>query len=139
MIAPHFERLSKEHSSPKKAAFAKINVDTQSGIARTHGVIFHGGQAVKTIKGANPPALTQAITEALKLGNAGKAGASFQTQGRTLGGDAPRASLERPAWQLNDILKNLFMFLGLYLVSLLSVYILEWTGLVVRDTNKKAV
>ncbi|CAI0647631.1 unnamed protein product [Colletotrichum noveboracense] len=131
MIAPHFERLAKEYSKPKKVAFCKINVDQQSGIARTHGVsamptfiIFHGGQAVETIKGANPPALTQAIQNALKLPDKnGRSGASFSTPGRTLGGDkAARASLQRPIqWQLSGLFSGLVTFIGLYLVSLFAI------------------
>ncbi|KAF9875131.1 thioredoxin-like protein [Colletotrichum karsti] len=131
MIAPHFERLAKEYSKPNKVAFCKINVDQQSGIARTHGVsamptfiIFHGGQAVETIKGANPPALTQAIQNALKLPDkAGRTGASFSTPGRTLGGDkSARAGLQRPVqWQLSGIFSSLITFIGLYLVSLFAI------------------
>ncbi|KAK1700880.1 thioredoxin [Colletotrichum godetiae] len=130
-IAPHVERLAKEHSKPNKVAFCKINVDNQSTIARTHGVsamptfiIFHGGQAIETIKGANPPALTQAIQNALKLPDkGGRSAASFKTPGRTLGGDKPaRASLQRPfAWHYRGILSNIITFIGLYLVSLFAI------------------
>ncbi|OLN96478.1 Thioredoxin [Colletotrichum chlorophyti] len=131
MIAPHFERLAKEHTKPSKVAFCKINVDNQSSIARTHGVsamptfiVFHRGQAVETIKGANPPALTQAIQNALKLADKGGAsGASFNTPGRTLGGDKPpRASLQRPVqWQLSNIFSGIISFIGLYIVSLFAI------------------
>ncbi|TDZ19996.1 Thioredoxin [Colletotrichum sidae] len=131
MIAPHFERLAKEYTKPSKVAFCKINVDQQSAIARAHGVsamptfiVFHAGQAVETIKGANPPALTQAIQNALKLPDkGGRSGASFTTPGRTLGGDqAPRASLKRPvSWQLSGLLGGLITFFGLYIVSLFAI------------------
>ncbi|KAF3351271.1 40S ribosomal protein S22 [Verticillium dahliae VDG2] len=67
-IAPHFEKMANEYSKPKKAAFCKINVDTQSTISRAHGVsamptfiIFHAGKPIETIRGANPPALATAI------------------------------------------------------------------------------
>ncbi|WYZ39571.1 hypothetical protein EsH8_III_001485 [Colletotrichum jinshuiense] len=130
MIAPHFERLAKEYTKPNKVAFCKINVDNQSGIARTHGVsamptfiVFHGGQAVETIKGANPPALTQAIQNALKLPDkGGRSAASFNTPGRTLGDQPPRAGLQRPVqWQLSGIFSTIITFIGLYLVSLFSI------------------
>jgi thioredoxin 1 len=130
MIAPHFERLAKEYSVPKKVAFCKINVDTQSTISRTHGVsamptfmIFHSGQVIETIKGANPPALTAAITKALKLPEVAKGGAAFRTPGRTLGGDAStRTSLQRPlAWDLKGIINGIVVFIGLYLFSLFAV------------------
>lgn len=132
MIAPHFERLAKEYSKPGRVAFCKINVDQQSAISRTHGVsamptfiVFHGGQAVETIKGANPPALTQAIQNALKLPDkGGRSGASFTSPGRTLGGSdqPPRASLRRPVqWQLSGLFGGLMTFIGLYFVSLFAV------------------
>ncbi|KAL6697530.1 P-loop containing nucleoside triphosphate hydrolase protein [Trichoderma pleuroticola] len=96
MIAPHFERLAKEHSRPNKVAFAKVNVDNQANIARTNGVtamptfkIFHNGTAVETIRGANPSALTEAITKAVSLSDGGKVEDVFKTPGRTLGGDGP--------------------------------------------------
>lgn len=130
MIAPHFERLAKEHSRPKKVAFAKINVDSQSTIARSNGVaamptfkIFHGGNCIETIKGANPPALTEAVSKALKLGDAaGKPGNVFKTPGRTLGGEAPRpgaAGIAR-SLDINGMLNALISLVGLYFVSLLS-------------------
>jgi thioredoxin 1 len=131
MIAPHFERLSKEYSRPSKVAFAKINVDNHPGIARTYGVtamptflVIHGGKAVNTVKGANPPALSQAVTDALKLGDVkagGAAGASFKTPGRTLGGETSRTSLTRPSWDINKFIQIIVVFIGLYLVSLFSV------------------
>jgi thioredoxin 1 len=130
MIAPHFERMAKEFSSPKKAAFAKINVDNQTTIAQTYGVsamptfiIFHGGKAINTIKGANPQALQQAVAEAMKLGGATAApGAGFKSPGRTLGADRPRAPLQRPlSYDLSRMFGGLVAFLGLYIISLFSV------------------
>src|SRR6478752_1648870 len=105
MIAPTFEALAKEHSRPKKVAFAKVNVDNQSGIARAQGVsamptfkIFHNGTCIETIKGANPPALTAAINNAVKLGGPAT-GNVFKTPGRTLGGESRSASLSKQ-WNL---------------------------------------
>ncbi|KPM41981.1 hypothetical protein AK830_g4596 [Neonectria ditissima] len=133
MIAPHYEKLANEHSRPKKVAFAKINVDSQSGIARANAVsamptfkIFHAGNCVETIKGANPSALTQAITNAVKLGDAGKpSGNVFQTPGRKLGGEAlagraaPGAANASVAssfsWKFGWLLNALIAFVGLYL------------------------
>ncbi|KAJ6446848.1 thioredoxin [Purpureocillium lavendulum] len=126
MIAPHFERLAKEHSRPKKVAFAKVNVDTQSAIARTNGVsamptfkIFHGGNCVDTIKGANPSALSEAIGKAVKLSDtagAGKPGDAFKTPGRTLGGEAPATrGATGPSFNFSGLLNILVVFVGLYL------------------------
>ncbi|PWI68083.1 hypothetical protein PCL_02484 [Purpureocillium lilacinum] len=124
MIAPHFERLAKEHSRPKKVAFAKVNVDTQSAIARTNGVsamptfkVFHGGNCIDTIKGANPSALSEAISKAVKLADtagAGKSGDAFKTPGRTLGGDAPAArGAGGPSFNFTGLLNMLVVFVGL--------------------------
>lgn len=138
MIAPHFEKLANEHSRPKKVAFVKVNVDTQSTIARTQGVsamptfkIFHGGNCIETIKGANPPALTEAISKALRLGDSGVRGDSFTTPGRKLGGGegppsgrAPRGAVaarsRASSWSFGGLLNALIIFVGLYLVSLFS-------------------
>ena len=125
MIAPHFEALAKQHSSPKKVAFAKVNVDSQSAIARSNGVaamptfkIFHGGACVETIKGANPAALTAAINNAVKLGGAEKPGALFKTPGRTLGGEG---SQKVWSWNFGWLIKGIVIFVGLYFASLFSV------------------
>lgn len=134
MIAPTFEALAKEHSRPKKVAFAKINVDAQSTISRTNGVsamptfkIFHNGACVETIKGANPPALTAAISNAVKLaGGGGKSGDVFKTPGRTLGGGgagAARSGLGVPTFDLIRWFKALVSLIGLYIVSLFSARI----------------
>ncbi|KAK4069019.1 hypothetical protein Trihar35433_5598 [Trichoderma harzianum] len=126
MIAPHFERLSKEHSRPNKVAFAKVNVDNQANIARTQGVtamptfkIFHNGTAVETIRGANPSALTEAITKAVSLSNGSKVEDVFKTPGRTLGGDGPIPGQGRH-WSVTLLLNIIMMFVGLYLTSLFS-------------------
>ncbi|KAF5021731.1 hypothetical protein F66182_6232 [Fusarium sp. NRRL 66182] len=125
MIAPTFESLANEHSRPTKVAFAKVNVDSQSGIARAQSVsamptfkIFRNGTCVETIKGANPPALTAAINNAVKL--VGPAtGDVFKTPGRTLGGEARSAPLAKQ-WNLKGLFDALIAFVGLYFVSLFS-------------------
>ncbi|PNY28305.1 Thioredoxin-like protein [Tolypocladium capitatum] len=116
MIAPHFERLAKEHSRPKKVAFAKVNVDTQSTVASSNGVsamptfkIFHGGNCIDTIEGANPSGLSEAVLKALKLadiaGGGNKPGVAFKTPGRTLGGEAPSAlAASGGGWNMGSIL-----------------------------------
>jgi thioredoxin-like negative regulator of GroEL len=114
MIAPHFERLAKEHSSPNKVAFAKVNVDNQANIARTNGVtamptfkIFHNGTAIETIRGANPSALTEAVNKAVSLsGSSGKKPEAVQGQGRP--------------WNVSGLLSIVIMLVGLYLTSLFS-------------------
>lgn len=137
MIAPHFERLSRQHSRPKKVAFVKVDVDSQSAIARTQSVsamptfkIFHAGQCVDTIQGANPSALAEAVTRAVKLADAGgKPGAAYKTPGRTLGGVPPAVArrggggggLGLGSWNLVGLFNMLVSFVGLYLVSLFSV------------------
>ncbi|PHH71328.1 hypothetical protein CDD82_6586 [Ophiocordyceps australis] len=129
MIAPHFERLAQQHSRPQKVAFAKINVDSQQAIARAQAVsamptfkIFHAGACIDTIKGANPPALAEAVTRALRLADAAGPGASFKTPGRTLGGQAasPRR-LAAPSWNMTGFIRSLIIFVGLYLFSLFAI------------------
>ena len=132
MIAPTFEALAKEHSRPKKVAFAKVNVDNQSGIARAQGAsamptlkIFHNGTCIETIKGANPPALTAAISNAVKLGGPAT-GDVFKTPGRTLG-DQSRAAPLSKQWNLKGFLNALVAFFGLYFVFLITVCCQKYT------------
>ncbi|KAH7376969.1 thioredoxin [Plectosphaerella cucumerina] len=136
-IAPHFEKLAQEHSRPKKVAFCKINVDTQSSISRALGVtamptfiIFHAGQPVETIRGANPPALTAAITKAIALPDKANAGSAFQKPGRTLGGEGVGSQTTAPArggagsglgFGFMDVLKHIIPILGIYFVSLFAI------------------
>lgn len=136
-IAPHFEKMSKEYSKPKKVAFCKINVDSQSTISRAHGVsamptfiIFHAGQPIETIRGANPPALAAAVTKAIALPDkSGGGGAAFKTPGRTLGGEGVGGSRAAPSaggasfmgFDLLSVLKHVFAVLGLYFVSVIAV------------------
>ncbi|ROT41092.1 thioredoxin-like protein [Sodiomyces alkalinus F11] len=138
MIAPHFETLSKEHSKPKKVAFCKINVDSLSSVSRTYGVtamptfiIFHAGQPIETIRGANPPALTGAISKAVNLpakpGHG--AGHAFQAPGRTLGGGEGVGSSRtvRPSaaasagFSIWAVIQHVVTVVGLYVVSLIAV------------------
>ncbi|PFH61255.1 hypothetical protein XA68_17889 [Ophiocordyceps unilateralis] len=132
MVAPHFERLAAQHSRPNKVAFAKVNVDAQSAIARAQSVsamptfkIFHRGQCIDTVKGANLTALADAITKAVRLADAGPSGDVFKTPGRTLGGTAPVPARSSgggfaQSWDMAGFFKSLVTFLGLYLVSLFS-------------------
>ncbi|KAM0326344.1 hypothetical protein ACHAQA_006945 [Verticillium albo-atrum] len=137
-IAPHFEKMANEYSKPKKVAFCKINVDTQSSISRAHGVsamptfiIFHAGKAIETIRGANPPALANAVTNAMKLPDktGGGGGASFGKPGRTLGGEgvsAGRGAAAAPAsfnagFDVVSILRHLFTVAALYVVTLVAI------------------
>ncbi|KAG8408651.1 hypothetical protein J3458_019674 [Metarhizium acridum] len=125
MIAPHFQRLASQHSSPKKVAFAKVNVDSQPEVAKENRVsamptfkIFHNGTCVETIQGANPTALSEAVTKAVQLAGSGKsADGLFKTPGRTLGGGSPSAG---SGFNYSGLLNLLVAFVGLYLVSLFS-------------------
>ncbi|RBQ73627.1 hypothetical protein VDGD_02812 [Verticillium dahliae] len=142
-IAPHFEKMANEYSKPKKAAFCKINVDTQSTISRAHGVsamptfiIFHAGKPIETIRGANPPALATAVANAMKLPDKTKAGgASFGTPGRTLGGQGvgvgagaaagsgglPPSRPYNSGFDVVSILRHLFTIAALYVVTLVAI------------------
>lgn len=133
-IAPHFEKMSQEYSKPKKVAFCKVNVDSQSSISRAHGVsamptfmIFHAGQAIETIRGANPPALAAAVTKAIALPEKANSGGSFKTPGRTLGAEsgggqaATRGGGAGIGFDVSGIFRHIIAVLGLYLVSLFAV------------------
>lgn len=118
-------------------AFAKVNVDSQSTIARSAGVsamptfkIYHAGNCVDTIKGANPSALGEAISKAAKLADAaggGKPGDAFKSPGRTLGAESAGGvrSSRGSSYNLNmsQMINLIVSFVGLYLVSLFSVCI----------------
>ncbi|TQS32642.1 hypothetical protein Golomagni_07039 [Golovinomyces magnicellulatus] len=123
VIGPHFEKLAQEHAKPKKMAFAKINVDNQNDIAQQYGVsamptfkVFHKGACIDTIKGANPAALAAAITKAKQLVGSG-GGQTFQSRGRTLGGQQST----RINFNLNAFINGLVSFLGLYVTSFFTL------------------
>lgn len=133
MIAPVFESLATKYSKPKRIAFAKVDVEKLRDVASQHGVramptfiIFKNGSPIETIQGANPPKLTQAVENAVKLAGP-TASSGFSAPGRTLGGSgatggASRQSLRRPlSWDLNNFVNAIIGFFGLYLVSLFSV------------------
>jgi hypothetical protein len=86
--------------------------------------IFHNGTCVETIKGANPSALNDAVTKAVKLaGEGASAGELFKTPGRTLGGDSGSGSSGRGGgglFSFSNLLQVMFAFIGLYLASLFS-------------------
>ncbi|KAH8667385.1 thioredoxin-like protein [Tricladium varicosporioides] len=124
-ISPHFEALSTKYAKPNRITFTKVNVDNQQEIAQKYGVramptflIFKNGTVIQTIKGADQRGLTTAIENAVRL--AGPAQPTFSSQGRTLGGTAPRASLNRPVnW--SSYTDTVITFLMLYFASLFSL------------------
>lgn len=133
MIAPHFESLATKYTKPKRIAFVKVDVEKLRDVASQHGVramptfiIFKNGSPIETIQGANPPKLTQAVENAVKLAGP-SVGSGFSAPGRTLGGSgaggsASRQSLRRPlSWDLNNFINAIIGFFGLYLVSLFTV------------------
>ncbi|KAI1101151.1 thioredoxin-like protein [Jackrogersella minutella] len=81
VIAPHYETLAKQHSTPGALAFAKVNVDHAQDAALAYGVsamptfmFFKEGRQVAVngqpvIRGADPRALSAA---AEKLGGLAK-------------------------------------------------------------------
>ncbi|RDL36148.1 Thioredoxin-like protein [Venustampulla echinocandica] len=125
-ISPTFESLATKYSKPGRITFTKVNVDSQQAIAQQYGVramptflIFRSGSVINTIKGADPRGLTTAIENAVKL--AGPAKPTFSSQGRTLGGTAPRGtSLARPFnWQ--GYVDAVLSFLVLYVTTLFTL------------------
>lgn len=66
-ISPHIERLSEEHQNVK---FFKVDVDQLSEVAAENGIsamptflFFKNGEKVETVRGANPPAITAALSK----------------------------------------------------------------------------
>lgn len=146
MIAPHFESLANKYAKPRKIAFVKVNVDNQGEVAQQYGVramptflILHNGSVIKTIQGANPPALTSAVEAAIKLAGPGAVGgSSFSSGGQRLGGTPVGGQrvgsgqrVARPiSWDINQWVNAVLSFLGLYFVSLLSVSLSRISGVV---------
>lgn len=71
MIAPIFEKLSTANSSAGGLAFAKVDVDEQREVASKYGItamptfiLLKNGEPSQTIKGANPPAITNLVNDA---------------------------------------------------------------------------
>jgi thioredoxin 1 len=67
MIRPIYEQLASQNSSPE-FTFAKIDVDAQQQLAQEYGItamptflLLKDGKVIETIRGANPPALKQAV------------------------------------------------------------------------------
>ncbi|KAK3330652.1 thioredoxin-like protein [Apodospora peruviana] len=135
MIAPTFESLSTKYSKPKKIAFCKIDVDSQTEVAQMYSVramptflILRNGSVIDTIQGASPPALSAAVEKAVKLAGVGPSGGQvFGTPGQRLGGSrvtgptAGSAMARRMNWDLNNFINMIISFLGLYFVSLFSL------------------
>lgn len=124
-IAPTYDALSKKHSSPRRIAFTKVNVDSQQAIAQQYGVramptflIFRSGSVIEKIQGADSRKLTSAVENAVKL--AGAAKPVYSSVGRTLGGTPARGqSLSRPL-NIQGFVDAIIAFFGLYFYSLFS-------------------
>jgi thioredoxin 1 len=72
-IAPIYEQLSKQHETPGKIAFAKVNVDEQREVAAQYGIqamptflVLKNGNVVDTVKGADPPSLKRVVAKAVE-------------------------------------------------------------------------
>lgn len=72
-IAPFYEQLSKQHSAEGAITFGKVNVDQQRDVAQRYQisamptfVVIKDRNVVETIRGANPPALKNAVAKAVE-------------------------------------------------------------------------
>lgn len=74
-IAPKLEDWERRlHATGQKVSFGKVDVDQLPQLARREGVtamptflVYRQGKLVKTVVGANPPALQSAVEEHLSL------------------------------------------------------------------------
>ena len=88
LIAPKYEALSKKYTD---VTFVKCDVDVANDVAQKYEitamptfVLLKGKDEFKRIRGANPPALEQAI-DSLSKEIGSHAGSTFPGQGQTLG------------------------------------------------------
>lgn len=85
-------------------------------------LIFRNGAVIKTIRGADPRALTSAVEEAARLA---APASPLATPGRTLGGTplagGPSQLLRPMSWSVRDFINGVIAFFGLYFTSLFSL------------------
>ncbi|KAI0274972.1 thioredoxin-like protein [Gloeopeniophorella convolvens] len=123
-IAPTFEALSRQH---KNVNFLKCDVDAAQDVARRYGVsamptfIFLKGQSqVDQVKGANRPALENAIRKY----SSDTPSAAFSGKGQSLGISSSSASqpsrsfagADGPLTNLDPQVKKLLFFAAAYLL-----------------------
>jgi len=89
LIAPKYKAHS-ESEKYNEITFTRCDVDVAQDVAEKFGisamptfVLLKGKKVVSSVRGANPPALEQALNGLLKEGE-GKSTASFPGQGQTL-------------------------------------------------------
>lgn len=131
-MKPIFEDLCSKYAKRGKVAFVTVEANhenpqcaVQLSIFEQEGgrglptfKIYYGDKCWKTITGANRPELTKSVADALTLPDTSRSSGT----GRTLGGNAPRASLRRPLkWDFNKLVNAVITFVGLYFVSLFTV------------------
>ncbi|KAF2089666.1 thioredoxin-domain-containing protein [Saccharata proteae CBS 121410] len=132
-IAPIFEQLATAEAKPGRIAFAKVDVDSQQGIAQQYGVsamptflIFKNSSVSETIRGANPAALRSAVLKcsADAAKGPGRQSASFTSKGHVLGSGSGSSSMTRDwGFQVQrhgSLLDTLVRFVALYFTSLFA-------------------
>jgi len=72
VISPIFEQLASQNAQPGSVVFVKVDVDQQTEVASMYGIsamptflVIKSGNVTQTVRGANPPALTAAVQNAV--------------------------------------------------------------------------
>ncbi|KAI4149646.1 MAG: hypothetical protein LQ340_004519 [Diploschistes diacapsis] len=128
-IAPLFEQLSSTESKAGRLAFVKIDVDTESGVARKYGVsamptflVLRKDTVVKTIRGADPNSLRSAVSEVAKQAAASTFSSS---SGQVLGSSSEKSKSSNYSsgqpYSVQGFISAVIRFIMLYLTTLLSL------------------
>ncbi|KAL1301498.1 hypothetical protein AAFC00_005742 [Neodothiora populina] len=147
-IAPFYETLASKHSKPSGVTFVKINTDEQRSITTSLSItamptflVFKNAREVTRIQGADPKRLEQAVKSATadvssfegsgrKLGDVSASPATATASSDRVGAAAAGGSTYLGGGQvtsgapfgakLQSFLDALYVFLGLYFISLFS-------------------
>ncbi|CCU77412.1 thioredoxin [Blumeria hordei DH14] len=125
-IYPTYQSLAIKYTRPNKITFVKVNVETSPEISQRYGVtamptfmLFKSGSVTKTIRGADPRQLTNAVETA--VAQAGPAAPMYSSVGRTLGDTSrPKTTPASPFIKLGSV-DTIIRFFALYFITLFAI------------------